>query len=373
MWLRIAWVVCLFSGVSGCGTYCENPHTVVSSSDTQPGSVRIGVVLRAYASSTATLSDGRVLCLTCTGILMLDERLRETGRMDAEHPSEVAVGPDDSIYAVIRPPVPNGNPVDLAAFEPTGALRWRTHLSDNGSGGVLAGAQGPYAEFAGPGHEVVMLAFDAMSGARRQLHAPGQDLLGAAHDGVFTVERAPDAATLRQLDPAGAVVWARALTGVNLSLGGAVVTPDGGGIFFGRSEGTIDFGDRTLAGPPGKFLNFVVGIDPAGATRWAFTHEVIYTTRAALTAQGEILLAGRLDLRDGPDAFLSVATPAGVVRTHRIGGPADQDIIDLAASTDGLAWLEVASSGGEDDPPPVLRIGALELDENAQYLLGIVP
>jgi hypothetical protein len=76
---------------------------------------------------------------------------------------------------------------------------------------------------------------------------------------------------------------------------------------------------------------------------------------------------------DGTESFLSLATPAGIVRTHRIGGVADQDIMGLAASTDGLAWVQVSSYGGEDQPDPVLRIGEHEFEEAGTYLFGIVP
>jgi hypothetical protein len=181
------------------------------------------------------------------------------------------------------------------------------------------------------------------------------------------------------LDRSGAEIWRRPMMSQStvFTLHDAVVTPDGGAIVVGRAENTIDFGDRVLEGPPGRTLNFVVEIDPTGATRWAFAVDVVLVEHVALAASGELLLAGRLDYDLGSqkqmDAFLALATPQGVVRTHRLGGPADQLVEDLQASADGGAWVQVSSRGGEGDPEPSLRVGAARLDEPGDYLLGIVP
>lgn len=379
----VVWFVGVLSIVSGCTGYCEDPHVVVSSSDTQPGSLRAGVVFNAYGNSIAARSDGSVLCLTCTAVLTLDQRLRETDRIDVAGPpgpAFVAVAPDDSIYAIVRPPASNAPRIDLAAFEPTGALRWQKHFAEDGPSRVVAGAEGPYIELRDPGEpfpgESMIVGFDAASGEPRQLSASGQRLLGIAQGGVFTLQSTESSVTLRYLDPAGSVVWERKLTTASsfLRVEGVVATPSGGGIFVGRSEGTVDFGDRVIDNPTQQSLNLVFEIDRAGATRWAFTHPGYYTDHVALTEQGDILLAGRLDVRDdGTESFLSLATPAGIVRTHRIGGVADQDIMGLAASMDGLAWVQVSSYGGEDQPDPVLRIGEHEFEEAGTYLFGIVP
>src|SRR5262245_28316712 len=67
--------------IDGCdvtSTYCEQPHLVASSSDTRPGAVRAAAVLRTYARGVAALSDGGIVCLTCTGPVMLDVGLHTT-------------------------------------------------------------------------------------------------------------------------------------------------------------------------------------------------------------------------------------------------------------------------------------------------------
>jgi hypothetical protein len=104
VWRFIVYAVSLagMPALGGCnvsGSYCEQPHLVLSSSDTQPGTVRAAAVFRTYATGVAALSDGSVVCLTCTGPVVLDVGLHQTRGIDQISPY-VAVGPDDTIYAL---------------------------------------------------------------------------------------------------------------------------------------------------------------------------------------------------------------------------------------------------------------------------------
>src|SRR5262245_45090867 len=103
--------------IGGCvSTYCEPPDQIASSSDTRPGTVRAAAILRTYATGVAALSDGSVVCLTCTGPVVLDRGLHQAHSIDEVSP-HVAVGPDDAIYALVGGSAPFGNGSHaLAAF-----------------------------------------------------------------------------------------------------------------------------------------------------------------------------------------------------------------------------------------------------------------
>ncbi|HZJ68044.1 MAG TPA: hypothetical protein VFD36_31290 [Kofleriaceae bacterium] len=367
--------------LGACGPDCGDIEVVVESSDTQPGSLVTGVWAGHSVLTIAPRSDGNIVCMTCSTLVTLDPRLREIDRMDASFYWSMTVGPDDALYAY-QQGSRNGHPLpsfDLLAFEADGAPRWRIPISGASPTRVVAGVEGPYLEQVEgfeEGFRATITAFDAATGEPKWTRAQG--LLDAAHGGVVTAERAPNTVTVRHLDPAGAVVWEHRMTSPSelFYVTDVAVTPDGGGIFVGRSRASVDFGDREIEGPPERDLYFVVEIDPVGATRWAFKTEGMFPDHVALADNGDILLTGHLAFRtddNREDGFLAVATPAGVIRSHRIGGIASQSVNDVAAARDGVAWLQVSSSGPEGEPDPVLRIADHEFRKSGSYLFAIVP
>jgi hypothetical protein len=218
--------------------------------------------------------------------------------------------------------------------------------------------------------------FDARTGQSRTV-ASGQYLLAAARGGgVFTIEQQEkQSATLRRLDPAGTVVWSRTLTSTvdGLGIRGGVATADGGVSVSGYSAAAVDFGDRMLAAPG----PFIAGFDASGATQWAFASP--FFTRMAVTAQGEILIAG--DTAPGgtegtlpTNAFLSVATPTGISRTLLFSGEGDQFIAGLATTPDGFAWIQIGNFKHDDaESDPVLEIDDHRFADSGYYLFKIVP
>ncbi len=368
-----------------CGQSCEEVELLVSSAGSAPGDVRAALVFGGSRNHAAPRAGGGVVCVTCTGLLLLDPGMRREGRLGPlDSPRLVAVGPGETLYTAVlaeRAGASTGLTYDVVAFEPGGAVRWRSELAEGHIPlAIAAGPEGVYLELRVLDDEAEPAAVIALDGATGAIAwSRAQRLLDAADGGVFTVEMAPRAALLRHHAPAGAVVWERTLAsggGGAPDLRDAVATPDGGGIFVGRAVSSLDLGDRALVDPSGGSLGFVVELDRAGATRWAFDAEVALVEHVALTADRGVLLAGRLDHHEddrGLDAFLALATPEGLARTHRLGGPADQLIEDLHASPDGAAWVQVSSTGGEGEPDPSLHVGPHRLDEPGSYLLGIVP
>lgn len=140
-----------------------------------------------------------------------------------------------------------------------------------------------------------------------------QYLLAAARGGgVFTVEQqGKQSATRRRLGPDGSVVWSRTLPSTvdgRRSTGSRsakrVATSDGGVSVFGSSVVAVDFDDRALASG-----SFVAGFNASGATQWAFHSSS--AALMALTAQGEILIAGDtapggIEGAQSTDTFLSM-------------------------------------------------------------------
>lgn len=361
--------------LDGCnvsGSYCEQPHLVLSSSDTRPGTVRAAAAFRTYATGVAALSDGSVACLTCTGPVILDGGLHQTRGIDQISPY-VAVGPDDAIYALVGGSQPFGNGSHaVAAFTRDGTPRWRAEL-DIAPLSIIPTSEAIYVPA-----QSSTAALDPSTGQLRML--PG-GTVAAGPGSVFTVDSRTftSTLTLRRLDPAGAMLWARAWTTStpHLIVYDAVATRDGGVVVVGRAEATIDFGDRMLEGPAGQLLNFVVAIDATGATQWAFSLPVIYTVRVGLLPNGDVLLAGRSTFHstggDGTDSFLSVVTSAGIDHSYDIAGPADQDIEGMSVSSAGVVWLQVSNRGGEDEPDPVMKLAGHSLGDSGSYLIGIAP
>jgi hypothetical protein len=371
--LRIIPFVAGVLAAGGCDTsYCEQPHRVASSSDPRPGTVRAAAVLRTYANGVAALSDGSVVCLTCTGPVILDGALHPSHAIDRVS-SHVAVGPDDTVYALVGGSAPFGTgSQSVAAFTRDGTLRWQTALQIGALSSIVPTRDAIYV----PGVTGTAV-LEPSTGQARSF--PGSGIVVAGQADVFTVDSRSFTSrlTVRHLDAAGAVLWARSWTSATpqLIVYDAVATPDGGVIVVGRAEATIDFGDRMLEGPAARLLNFAVGVDAAGATQWAFSLPVVYSVRVALTPTGEILISGRAASGGdaGTDAFLIVATPAGIDHSYSIGGPADQDVYDMSVSSDGVAWLLVLNSDGEDTPDAVLKVGDHSFDDSGSYVIGIVP
>lgn len=360
--------------VSGCDhSSCDEIEHVVSAQASEPGGVRSGIRLGATFPAVAARPEGGVVCVACSGLARRDADLRDDGSIGSlDRPRNVALDPDGTVYTSVQLPREDlSSPIvyEVIAFEPAGGERWRVSLPDLAiPQRMVADAERVYVELPGS-----LVALDSATGAVAWTRS--DKLLGVAHEGVFTAA----GTTVRHLGRDGAVIWQRPMTSQStvFTIHDAVATPDGGAIVVARAANTIDFGDRVLEGPPGRTLNFAVEIDPAGATRWAFKADVMLVEHVALAEGGEILLAGRLDARfdheDRMDAFLAVATRDGIVRTHRLGGPADQLVEDLLVSADASAWVQVSSHGGEGEPAPELRIGGHRLDESGSYLLDVVP
>jgi hypothetical protein len=377
--LRLGLLGLLWFG--GCArAFCDEPEEVVSSPDTQPGALQVGLELSTYGFSIAALHDGRAVCLTCDAVLTLDQQLQETGRTAASKPLQVAVGPDDSIYFLDRPAAKNAVPNDLVAYDPAGVVRWRSRLDGSYSGPIAASADTAYVERWVSDHDdprtfpYAIFAFDAMTGEPRPLPLSQQRLLGSARGGVFTQEAPTDQTgpvTLRYIDRSGDARWTHTLTGA-LRVNSVVPTPNDGGIFVARAYGPVDLGDAKLELDTGSASSFVFELDATGATRWAFTVPTSYLSRIALLPDNQILLTGASTTPGSTsNGVLALATPTGIVRTHHFDGTFS--INGLAVGAHGRAWLELVVSTGEDDPPPVLHIAGHTFTDTATYLFGIVP
>ncbi len=367
--------------VPACGVSCEEVELVVASAGAGPGELRTALRLGLSPGHVAARPGGGVACATCSGLLLLEPAGREDDRLDTPaRPRLVAIGPDETAYTSVLSDREGIGSYDVVALAPGGALRWQTALADGEVPmAIAAGGEAVYLEIRsvlGGTAPHAVIALDAATGAIAWTRA--ERMAGAAARGVFTVEEAEAAVTLRHRDPVGAAAWERTLTsaGAVFAVRDAVATPDGGGIFAGRAGAAVDLGDRQLVAPAGGELQFIVAIDAAGATRWTFEAEVSRVEHVALTARGELLLAGRLESRGDDsrvDSFVALATAEGIVRTHRIGGTASQLVLGLHAAPDGAAWVHVSSEGGEGEPAPSLQAGGHRLDGPGAYLLEVGP
>lgn len=371
-------------------THCEVKQVVTPSSSREPGTLQYGVLhsrgLRLGPSlwnAVAARSDGRVVCMTCSGIVAFDSMLHETGRVDGAFPV-FAVAPDDTVYGldsgvIIRM-------ADLDHLSAASVQQWPAPV-DPRTDIIVAGAEGPYTgtrDYPGVSQsDSVIRGFDAMTGQPRTV-ASGQFLLAAEPGGgVLTVEQqGSQAVTLRRLDPSGMVVWSRTLSSTVNGIGifGAAVAMDGSMSVIGQSTSGVDFGDRKLD----ALGWFLAGFDASGATQWAFHYagplgetSTSIITHIAQTTDGAILIAGQDGAVEGSypiDSTLTVATPAGVVRTLQVGGSGKQTIDGLAAAPDGAVWVYVSSFVDDDVvPDPVLQIGDHTFADFGEYLFKLVP
>jgi len=378
----------MLTAIAGCtdSLECKRAHRVLQSEGNEPGTLRAATVFQAAYPAIAPMSDGSVVCLTCTGFVVMDRTL-DVQREGGEPPYSVAVGSDDTIYVAQLPnrykaDTSEGSELDLVAFEPGGARRWRQPLPDRSSAHLISAVpQGVYVETS-DGVEL----FAAATGERRVVSP--RSVLAADHNGLFTVTPNQDGATeatLHRLDLTGALQWERTWKspgGVGISA--AVTTPEGGLIVVGAAGKSIDFGDRTLSDPVlGVFL---ASIDASGATQWAYalaSHGLPNETYSlpshlALMPSGDVLLAGELSTGQRfpfqlRDAYLAIASPTGFIRPHLIVGAGDQRIVGLAAGSDGAAWLEVANEPIEGEADAEMRFGDHEFHEADIYVFAIVP
>jgi outer membrane protein assembly factor BamB len=249
--------------VAGCTDWseCKGAHRVESSDGNEPGTLRAATAFQAAFPVIESMSDGRLVCLTYSGFMVMDREL-DVQYEGGKPPYNLAVGSDDTIYAVQLPGGYKTLEIELAAFEPEGALRWRQPLpGDSFARPLVAVPQGVYVETS----DDSLAFFAAATGERRAM--PSQALLDRNDLFPMTLPgrhtRAAET-TIRRLDTTGATQWERTwktpTEGVLISA--AVATPEGGLIVAGDALETIDFGDRTLSGP-GSFL---VAIDASGAT-----------------------------------------------------------------------------------------------------------
>src|SRR5512140_2349027 len=90
---------------AGCSLLgiCDGPHQVFSSDGDTPGTLRAGVAFQAAYPALAPLSDGSVVCLTCTSFVKLDPRLHVTTEAGGLA-YDIATGADDTIYVTLADP-----------------------------------------------------------------------------------------------------------------------------------------------------------------------------------------------------------------------------------------------------------------------------
>ena len=376
---------CAASSTSDPGVHCEETQVVAPSSGREPATLQFGAMWDRRSPSYAMLaarSDGGVAYLSCGDIVVLDGRLREIARVSEvgrpDHFSvRFALASDDAIY--------ESDGGGLLAMSPTGEKRWTTLVE---SALPVVRPEGPYL-----GASVVqgqmmvanaIFGFDAATGEKRTVTTGSARLFGGTRDGLLTLESTDQvSATLREIDLAGHVLWSRTLSTTKnssdyegLEIKGAAPLPDGGVVVIGSAPKPVDFGDRTLPAPDGS--SFVAAFDAAGATRWAIdaTLAGLNIEHVAVTAQGEILLAGLTAGSSWYDsnAFISVATSAGVItRTHHIDGAELQHIDAIAASPDGAVWFEVRSAPSDDNKPsPEMHIGDRTFTDTGTYLFKMV-
>ncbi|MGH7634514.1 MAG: hypothetical protein ACRENC_12340, partial [Gemmatimonadaceae bacterium] len=381
----------LAAACSSPDTHCEVKQVVTPSSSREPGTLQYGVLHSrgqfgpSLWNSVAARSDGRVACVTCSGIVAFDAMLRETGRVDGAF-GIFASAPDDTVYALASGAIIRM--ADLDHLSAASVQQWPAPVEPTITSVIVAGAEGPYtgmridSMFGTSASDPAVRGFDAMTGQPRTV-ASGQFLLAAEPGGgVLTAEgQRTQTATLRRLDPSGMVVWSRTLSSnEGLTIYGAAVAADGGVSVFGQSGSAVDFGDHTLSSSGW----FVAGFDASGATQWAFPYAVPavgtspnFITHIAQTADGALVIAGQEGVLGGippnVDSTLSVATPAGISRTLRVSGSGHQTIDGLAAAPDGAMWVYVSSFVDDDVPDPVLYIGDHIFTDPGGYLFKLVP
>jgi hypothetical protein len=364
----------------GASSDCAEPQQVVApSSGSAPGTLQSGALLSPDAGQFVAFPGG-AMCWTCNRLVTLDGQLHEVGHSALGEPDRIAAASDGSIYVVNHDATLGAH--QIVALSPTGQVRWTYSLRSPISAITLvAGPEGPYVGGvfeADDGARVPTIRrFDAASGVVYQLPI-AQEILGAAHYGVFTVEgQGEPAATLRQLDRGGNVVWSHALTSTKagVQLGGAEVAPDGGAIVFGFTPGALDLGDRKLDTPSGSFI---ARFDAAGATRWVQSYPGDLR-HVAVNAQGEILLAsqatGGFASLSGLRSHLAVMTPDGAVaRTLSVGGAVgDQTIEWLATTSDGAVWMAVSSTPDPDEHVHLFIGDQGDFAAPGTYLFKLVP
>jgi hypothetical protein len=376
------WLCCL---ATACGTSgdlpppCVADRIVPSSSSREPGTLQDGLILSrddasvrgddpATPFTVAARPGGGVLCAMCGGVVAFTADLDRHVRVDTGGPARIAVAPDDGFYALVHEAATGGT--NLVAYSGANEVRWTQPLAGDPSG-VSAAAEGPYVQLASN-----ILGFDALTGELRSTATVEGGLIASARGSVFTTTAGQNAVTLRRLDPAGGVMWSHTITAVTNDpwlIQGYAANADGAMVIFGSTSTTLDFGDRMFV-PHGNW--FIAGFDATGATQGAFSYNT-FTTHIAVTAQGEILIAGQ-DIPVQADvetnAVLSVATLDGISRTLHIDGPGPQVIDGLTVTPDGIAWISVSTYKFDyDTQDPVMQLGGQTFTEAGAYLFKIVP
>jgi hypothetical protein len=360
--------------IAGCGASgdpyrdCRDPRQIVApSSSGEPGTVLAGSLFSYIQDGAiAARPDGSIVCLTCSGAVVLDRMEPQPDVVGAPF----AVAPDGSIYVHTFGAV--------VALAPSGEQRWVAPIT-GAPGRLVARAEGAYLnalQLRGPREELVILGFDAATGAQRVV-ATGQDLLGAVAGGILAVEnQRSKSVTLNQLDPAGQVVWSHTLTSTDtgLEIKGAAASPDGGAVVFGTTPKALDLGDRTLPSLVEDRI-FIATFDAAGATVGAFIDDQIYVRYLAVTTRGEIALATYYDHAVGvgdSESVLATATPDGIQRTIHIDGPGSQSVQAIAAAPDGAVWIQINQPPSEDGwPDPEMQLGDRTFSETGIYLFKL--
>lgn len=166
-------------------------------------------------------------------------------------------------------------------------------------------------------------------------------------------------AFLAVVEPDGQVRWAARLGGAGFDAATAVVIDRAGEpVLVGDFQGTVRAGARRLAAR-GEADMFAAGFAPDGTVRWATAlggPGWDAAAGAALTAAGEIAIAGTSRADGEPDVLVALLGRNGaVIRTRSFGGPGWDQALAIAADQGGD--IAVAGSFTErmkiDDSPLV--------------------
>lgn len=312
------------------------------------------------------LSDGGVAYAIDGDISIFDSKLHKTRTIKTDNAELVAVGPDDEIYAFLKPLNQLGG--QIVALTSTGQEQWRQSLASNlglyrlavGLDGLYVGAEG--------GDGAAILKFEPMTGASRAI-ANKQRLL-AAHDGVFTASLAPIpppevyfSQALRHLDREGNETWIQVLLpgGLDPMQGGVDVregfpTPDGGIVVPGK---------RLRDPITGLDANFVLKFDADGSYHWVSSDGLkvggVLSQSSLLVSKSEINVGATCS----HDVVVGVASSDelnGVVDAKlKITGSGRHDVLFASPMSDGTALVEVASQPPFSSTPaceePLMAVG----------------
>ncbi|MRG91832.1 WD40 repeat domain-containing protein [Polyangium spumosum] len=257
-------------------------------------------------------------------------------------------------------------PVGLAGVESGGVIvAGRYHGEVDLGGGALPSPGNNYqayvARYDGEGRHVYSRSFGAEFAEMSNDVATSPDgtaLVAGTFgwemelDGVVLPWTGSDDAFVAKLDPAGKVVWARALGGAGRQRGFAVAAmPDGGAIVAGTTSGALDLGvGEPQTDSKGAFL---VRLDASGAPVWSrlLSSSDGFTVVNDVAARGDtIAVVGRfafeLDLGLDVDLVAGGYNDGFVVTYDLDGAPLWSRKVGEAGYNDVVSAVAFAPDGG---------------------------